>query len=582
MKRFFWLGFLLSIYVICAGCGQTFRPIIIPNPPIFPNPLASHSVLSINYDQENTQNGGAPLLIPVTGSAMSIDVSGDTDVSVKNVGPAPVHAVQQSANQVLVVNQAVTLAGTGENLGTTNCSVPYPAPPLPTQFNFAVCPSITELTFSGTIIAADSTISLPAFSGSNFVAVAPAATTAYVTMPTYPPDPTIPQAIVPSVGVVSILSASLVATIPVGNNPYALAVTPDDTKLYVANQGDSTISGFNTLDRSQRVGSPVSTTSPPIWLVARSDNQRVYVLEQDGTLDSLDVTSTAGPDTLTPTSISVPGATTMTYDSNKNRLYIAGGAEMVIVDVSQSLPLPLATILIPPFSLLNVQQPVPAIATAVTVLPDGSRAYVGSYPSSAGAVLPSQFSVSSVSGDGTTGTYAYTLTSGHDLTPGVTVTVTGTNSAKVMGFDGTYVVSAIVTGTTACPGTCFQAANPTNTNGTATAVTGSGTGTNIFPQVTVVDAVSNSIKTTTGVAGFAPLPSPYDAFCASARFRFMMASAGDSTRAYLSSCDGGNVNIIDTSSDSYIGNLQAPVSSRTVPGSTFNPPQNPVFLLAGP
>ena len=46
---------------------------------------------------------------------MVIDVSGDTDVSVANVGIAPVHAVQQTASEVLVVNQSVT------GLAATSC-----------------------------------------------------------------------------------------------------------------------------------------------------------------------------------------------------------------------------------------------------------------------------------------------------------------------------------------------------------------------------------------------------------------------------------------------------------------------------
>ena len=46
-------------------------------------------------------------------------------------------------------------------------------------------------------------------------------------------------------------------------------------------------------------------------------------------------TATAGPDPLTEyPGISVPGATTMVYYLNKNRLYIPGGPVMAIVDVS--------------------------------------------------------------------------------------------------------------------------------------------------------------------------------------------------------------------------------------------------------
>ena len=477
MKRFLWLGFVLCLYLICSGCGDTFRPIIIPNPPTFPNPKAAHTVVAIN------DNGTV-----VPGTAMVIDVAGDTDVSVVNVSVAPIHAVQQTANEVLVVNQAVT----GLNVPTTSCLVTFP--PTPPNQVFNVCSSITKLNFSGTVIGSTSTISLPIYSGANFVAVAPSATTAYVTMPTYPKDPTQPQAITPSVGVVNTQSNTM-TTIPVGSNPYALVVTPNNTKLYVANQGDSTVSGFNTQGPSQRPGSPAGTTNPPIWLVARSDNQRVYVLESDGTngtLAWLDTTSTAGPDPLTETTITVPGATKMIYDGNKNRLYIPGGSQVVIVDVSQSAPSTIATIpitAVPPTSRAAGD---PCLTTAATVLktidvgalPDGSRAYVGTYYKDAAD--------------------------------------------------------------------------------------------NICPQVTVVDVASNTIKSKFAVPGF----PAYDAFCSTTRFRVTMAAGGDSSRVYLASCDGGMVNIIDTTSDTYILNLPAPLGVR--PGGQQNLPQNPVFLLAGP
>ena len=550
MKRFLWLGFVLFLYLICTGCGDTFRPIIIPNPPTFPNPAAAHTVVSIN------DNGTV-----VRGSAMVIDVSGDSEMSVASVGLAPVHAVQQTASQVLVVNHSVS--------GPLNTG-----------------DSITKLNFSSTVISSTTTISLPANSGPTFVAVAPTDTLAYVTLPSYVPDPVkFPDVVVPSVGVVNTLSNNLFAPpTPVGKNPVAIAVTPDKSKLYVANQDDGAISAFNTnagnLSSRAITG---SLTYPPIWLVARNDSQRVYVLEQtSGTLASIDTTSTAGPDFLTESTISVPGATTMTYDPNLNRLYIPGGPEMEIVDVSQSPPQLIKTIPIPPFALLPVGSSAAATATAAAALPDGSRAYVASY-----AVLSSQFNISSISGDGTTATYAYSLTAGHDLTPGVTITVTGTDTSTVSGFDGTFIVGAIVSGTTACPGTCFQAPNTTSTSGQTETVSGSGTGSNIFPQVTVVWATSNTIKTTVGIPGFPDatiLGSPYYvSACATTSFRFMMAAGGDSSRAYLSSCDGGNVNIIDTSNDTYIENLPAPIGSRTpIPPSPQNPPQNPVFLIAGP
>ena len=281
MKRFLWLGLVLCLYLICSGCGETFRPIILPNPPVFPNPRAAHTVLSIN------DNGTV-----VPGTTMVVDVSGDTDISVSDVGVAPVHAVQQSANQVLVVNQS---------------SVCTPVP----------CnPSITKVTFSSILISGSSTISLPPNSAPNFVATTESSQ-AYVSLPGYAP---------PSVGVVNTNSDSLTNTIPVGINPVAIAETPNSQKLYVANQGDSTVSGFNTVDRSARTIN--GSFSAPVWLIARSDSQRVYVLNGNGVLSTIDTTSTAGPDSVIDASITAPGAANMLYDGNLNRLYVPGGTQL--------------------------------------------------------------------------------------------------------------------------------------------------------------------------------------------------------------------------------------------------------------
>lgn len=457
MKRFLWLGFVLCLDLICSGCGDTFRPIIIPNPPTFPNPKAAHTVVAIN------DNGAV-----VPGTAMVIDVSGDTDVSVANVGVAPVHAVQQAASQVLVVNHSVA--------GPLNQG-----------------DSITKLNFSGTVIASATTITLPANSGPSFVAVAPSDATAYVTLPNLVPDPNFPTD--NAVGVVNTVSNNMFATIKVGSNPVALAVTADKKKLYVANQGSNSVHGFNTLDRSSRT--VTGSFNAPLWLIARSDDQRVYVLNGNGIVSTIDTTSTAGPDNVIDASVSAPSAAYMLYDSNLNRLYIPGGAQLTILDVSQSTPQvltggPIAIPTVVP-SLRGTSDPCSSTSAqtltvaAVAALPDGTRAYVGAY---------------------------YEDASG-----------------------------------------------------------------NFCPQVTVINVANNTIKNSFAVPGF----PAYDAFCATTRFRMAMAAGGDSSRAYLSSCDGGNVNIIDTTSESYILNLPAPVGTRPpIPPSVQNPPQNPVFLFAGP
>src|SRR5271170_1617427 len=121
MKRFLCLGFVLSLYLATSGCGETFRPIIIPNPPTFPNPAATNTVVSIN------DNGSF-----VAGSAMVIDVSGDSISSIANAAVHPIFAAQQSASEILVLNQAVTASETGEtgaSLATTACLLSVPPAP---------------------------------------------------------------------------------------------------------------------------------------------------------------------------------------------------------------------------------------------------------------------------------------------------------------------------------------------------------------------------------------------------------------------------------------------------------------------
>ena len=547
MKRFLYLGGVLFLFVICSGCGDTFRPIIVPNPPKFPNPAAAHSILILS--DNGTVTGGVETA--QIGSAMTIDVSGDTEESQRNIGIVPIHAVQETANQVIVANQSVP----GSNQD-----------------------SLTRLTFSGTSISTVTTISMPTGSAPNFVATTETAQV-YVSMPNYVP---------PSVAVMNTVQGTMVHTIPVGLNPVAIVETPNATKLYVANYGDSTVDGFNTLDQSQRT--ITGSFNAPLWISARSDSQRVFVLNGNGVVSTID-TSQAISDTVIDTSISVPGASYMWYDVVLNRLYIPAGQQLTIVDVSQSTPTKLATISIPPFSVFPAGS-VPATAIAVTSLPDASRAYVGSY-----ALLPTNLTIPSVTGDGTNATYTYTVVSGHDVAPGTEVTISGlfSGGTELTDFEGTFQVSSVISGTSACPTTCFQIAN-TNTL-SATPVSGSGAGSNVFPQVTVINATNFTVKTNIVIPGFPDATNPanpiyYVPVCATTRdqvgptgggFRMMMAAGGDSTRAYLSTCDGGNVNIIQTSNDSYYFNLPAPFSARSpIPPSVENPPQNPVFMIAGP
>src|SRR5580700_7101135 len=178
-------------------------------------------------------------------------------------------------------------------------------------------------------------------------------------------------------------------TAPVGAHPVSLAKTPNLVKLYVANQGDNinpngSISSLNIADLSPNTVTGF-TGLVPVWVAARGDSQKVYVLTQgDGQLVTIDVAT----DTVTSSLPVGAGANFIFYDPNLNRLYVTnpvtstlyvfsdtGGISPVTNAVSD-IPVQLAAI-----SFASGSTPCPAGCSpaSVTALPDGSRFYVATY-----------------------------------------------------------------------------------------------------------------------------------------------------------------------------------------------------------
>ncbi|MGB7150840.1 MAG: hypothetical protein WBD45_16895, partial [Terriglobales bacterium] len=239
----------------------------------------------------------------------------------------------------------------------------------------------------------------------------------------------------------------------------------------------------------------------------------------------INASTTAGPDTLAETAINVPGANVMTYDPNLLRLYIPGAQEVAIVDISQSPPAYLAGGPFP--TCLGTQT-----SSCIPTVPPASRG----------------------AGDPCLSTTAQALT--------------------------IVAVAALPDGSRAYVGAYYTDSND-----------------NICPQVTVINATNNMIETPSiPIPGFPDATNPASLYyvpdCTNTRdmvgplgsgFRFMMGAGGDSTRTYLSSCDGGLVDIINTQTDAYLVNITAPIGIRQIiPPALQNPPMNPVFLIAGP
>ena len=344
------VGWLMAIAVAAwleISCGQVYRPVVIPTETTRPNPANFHAVFGISSN------------VPFNpGSALQIDVSGDSDIGAANMGVNPTHATILANNSRVFVTSAGSLS-TGD-----------------ADTIMAFTPASSGQTATG--LGSPTIFSLP--SGSLPVFVNTAQTNA-VYVANYGTN---------SVSVLSAVTNTVTLTGAVGLHPVALAETPNALNLYVVNQGDGTVTDLSPTDASTLATIPVGST--PVWAIARPDSRRVYVLTQGGgQLVPIDTsTNTVLP---SQTNLSVgAGANFMLYDPHLGRIYVTNPSTGTVyvfsatggVDsggTANDTPTLLATISMTAGT--NPLCPNGCSPVSVAALPDGSRFYVASYQAAA-------------------------------------------------------------------------------------------------------------------------------------------------------------------------------------------------------
>jgi len=407
------------LFLLCISCGDYYRPVANPIIPSQPNPSFNHVVVVIS-----TNGPSNP------GASTTIDVSGDTAISQATVGLMPVHAaLVQNGTRVYVAN-------------SVDDSVSVFSPSSPTNVT---------------------TVSLPAGSAPDFVASTESATVYVGNRGSG------------TVSAISMLTNAVTNTITLGQSPVNMAELPNGQKLYVLTSGNGVSPGsvlsINTIDQSVNppiVASPAAPWILPVWVVARADSQRVYVLDQtSGFVSAIDPAS----DTVVGTPVSVGvGADFMLYDPILNRVYVTNRTSNTVFALDAST------------DKLTAMKASVANPVSLAALPDGTRIYVSG--------------------------------------------VASQNASSVTS------------------------------------------------EVTVLNAIDMSIKRAIPLTSVKPR-------CAATPFELYMAAAADSSRAYVGNCDAGNTGIIQTSNDTLLVDVNAPLGAFGPP--LTNPPlQNPVFVLAGP
>jgi YVTN family beta-propeller protein len=524
------LAAMLVSTLLCISCGQVYRPVVIPLTTTPPNPANFHAVFAVNSNGSYDPVAQPPIFSFNLGTAMQIDVSGDTSNGVANMGINPTHAAMLANNSRVFVASAGSIDPGGVDVITA----------FTPAFSSSIATGISSVTTFSLPTAPPGSPAgvypyLPVFvaPGQSSVFAANYGTETQVTV-----GGTLTTVTTDSIAVLnpSLNAVTNIAYLPQGSHPIALAVAENTNvnKLYSANQGSNTVSSFNIVDMSQKNVLNFSGLTP-VWLVARGDGQKVYVLTQgDGKLITIDTAT----DMVTSSLPVGAGANFILYDPHLQRLYVTNPANSTLSVFSATggpgdTPQLLSAINLASGAVTgNYPTCANLCPVSVTALPDGSRVYVASYQ------------LSSCS-------------------------------------DPVFSVSC-----------------------------------KVVPQVTVIDAPSNTIKTTifalpAGQSGatshsvpesFDCMPSvPYtpvgvavpgtSTLGFSTRFRLSTAAAADSSRVYIGVCDAGSVAVINTTTntitlganvpDTLIANLPAPFGAGVPPSGGEPPAQNPVFLLSG-
>ena len=173
-----------------------------------------------------------------------------------------------------------------------------------------------------------------------------------------------------SVAVISTASNTVTGQVAVGVGPVYLAVSPDGSRVYVANQSDKTVSVLDTASR--KIVATIGVGSSPTGIAVTPDGSTVYVADQAGNTISVIDTGTGIRTTKIPVG-QAPYGVAFSPDGAKAYVTNSTDGTVSVIDVASGSVTATIKVGAGPFG--------------IAVTPDGSRAYVGNI-GSAGTAQP--------------------------------------------------------------------------------------------------------------------------------------------------------------------------------------------------
>jgi YVTN family beta-propeller protein len=203
------------------------------------------------------------------------------------------------------------------------------------------------------------------------------------------------------VAVLDTATNTVLTTIKVGSRPFALAVKPDGSEIYVPNHDSGTVSVIDT--RSNTLVTDIRVKPNPHWVDFSKDGTRAYTANHESNLVSVIDTATRGvvaevPVQQSPHSVAVhptqPLVANVNYDSNSVTVIDTSTTKVVATvpvgthpqDVSwapdgrhlyvTNVDGDTTTVIAVDGYRVTATIPTGEAATSIAVLPDGSKGYV--------------------------------------------------------------------------------------------------------------------------------------------------------------------------------------------------------------
>ena len=611
--------------MLWTACGEVYRPVVIPINTVPPNPANFHAVFAINTNAPGN-----------AGTALQIDVAGDTSIGVANMGVNPTHAAILPNNGRVFVANAAGDPCNGVDVITS--FTPAADSTVPTGLNNPLTftlpnvgtgqsssSGISAISESGNVVTV--TLSTPisnAVAGASIVIsnVVTAAGTASAYNGCFP----IVAATATTIQYVDSVTGQGALSGGTATLPAFCRYLPDyvttiqSNAVYEANYGSDgdpncnlsstdSVAFLNPLNNAITQVSYLPAGSHPTAMAETANAQNLYVLNQGtDSLGNHTITDLSPTDLSTIASIptgTTPGSTPVwaAARGDSQRAYVLTQGDIATAENAKLLAIDTAS-----NTILPAQASLSQLGVAANFLLYDShlnRLYV----TSSGIPNPT------LATPGDAAVYVFSITGGTDSTG--TPNDTPTLLMKI----------PMTIGSTACPGGCqpvsvaalpdgsrFYVASYANETNCPDPVVGAAKPC-MIPMLTVFDALSMTVKPASlsplapaisllisptfaatqyavpTVASCVP-PSPYVPGPGSTRFRMFTAASADSSHVYVSICDAGVIADVDavTSSvaagatntpDTLISDLPTPFSAAN-PGSNGQPTtQNPVFLLTG-